>query len=209
MFEMPRTLFAMSSRVGSAMDLDRLCRKTALHASTHFAGKGKLFLNVLTGSIADPDWIMGGVARLLESMSLRPNDLVLEVSERGIDGEVARLGSALDALREQGFGLAVDDIGTGYGSLATLEQLRPDFLKVDLSLVHDIDQNLIKQELLSSLVHIGSRLGASVIAEGVESEEEASTLRVTGARYGQGFLFAQPAPLLAPLSVAEPELPGD
>jgi EAL domain-containing protein (putative c-di-GMP-specific phosphodiesterase class I)/GGDEF domain-containing protein len=194
MFEMPRTMFALSSRLGSSIDLDRLCRRSALHASGSLPGKGKLFLNVLTGSIADPDWLMGGVARALETMSLTPRDLVLEVSERGTDGELHRLSAALDALRGQGFGLAVDDVGTGYGSLATLEELKPDFLKVDLSLVHGIHENLIKQELLTSLVHIGGRLGAAVIAEGVESEEEVAALRVAGARYGQGFLFAQPAP---------------
>jgi EAL domain-containing protein (putative c-di-GMP-specific phosphodiesterase class I) len=206
MFEMPRTMFALSSRLGSSMDLDRLCRKSALSASAFLPGKGKLFLNVLTGSIADPDWRMGGVARLLEATSLAPADLVLEVSERGADGELAGLSAALDALRGQGFGLALDDIGTGYGSLATLEQLRPDYLKIDLSLVHGIHENLIKQELLASLVHIGTRLGASVIAEGVESEEEASTLRGAGARYGQGFLFAFPAPYGAPSKQPEPEM---
>jgi EAL domain-containing protein (putative c-di-GMP-specific phosphodiesterase class I) len=202
MFEMPRTMFALSSRLGSSMDLDRLCRRSALHASGSLPGKGKLFLNVLTGSIADPDWLMGGVTRILETMSLTPGDLVLEVSERGTDGDLNRLSAALDALRGQGFGLAVDDVGTGYGSLATLEDLKPDYLKVDVSLVHGIHENLIKQELLTSLVHIGSRLGSSVIAEGVESEEEAATLRAAGARYGQGFLFAQPAPY----GVSGPEL---
>jgi EAL domain-containing protein (putative c-di-GMP-specific phosphodiesterase class I) len=207
MFEMPRAMFALSKSTGTAMELDRLCRKSALRASLLFAGKGKLFLNVLAGSITDPEWLMGDVARVLATMSLRPADLVLEVSERSMDGEIARLATALDILRAQGFGIALDDIGTGYGGLATLERLRPDFLKVDLSLVHEIDRNLIKQELLSSLVTIGSRIGASLIAEGVESEEEVSTLRGAGARYGQGYLFALPAPFEAALAADPPDSP--
>ncbi len=60
--------------------------------------------------------------------------------------------------------------------------------------MRDIDRNLIKQELLSSLAQIARRIGASVIAEGVESEEEAAAVRAAGARYGQGFLFAGPEP---------------
>ena len=193
LFEMPAAMFSLSSRLGVAADLDRLCRHAALRGSGSMPARGRIFLNVLAGSIADPAWFAGSLGDGLESACLAPQDLVIEVSERGADADVGRLASAFEVLRSRGFGVAIDDVGTGYASLATLEGLRPDFLKVDSSLVRGVHRNLIKQELLGSLVNIGGRIGAEVIAEGVESEGEAEAARAAGVRYGQGFLFASPA----------------
>ena len=75
-----------------------------------------------------------------------------------------------------------------------MEQVRPDYLKLDISLVRGIEESLIKQELMSSLIRISARIGASVIAEGVETQLEAQTLIDAGAQFGQGYLFAEPAP---------------
>jgi EAL domain-containing protein (putative c-di-GMP-specific phosphodiesterase class I) len=191
-FEMPKAMFALSLRVGVAVDLDRLCRETALRSWGRIPGQGKVFLNVLPGSLDDPAWTSGGLDALLGSASLKPVDVVIEISERAADGEMEWFAAATERLKAGGFGVALDDVGTGYATLATLERVRPHYLKVDVSMVRDIHENLIKQELLTSLVQIGKRLGASVIAEGVESEHEAEALRTAGARYAQGYLFAVP-----------------
>lgn len=193
LFEMPSAMFSLSSRLGVAADLDRLCRHAALRGSGGMAGRRRIFLNVLPGSIADPAWFESSLGEALESAGMAPRDLVLEVSERGADADVVHLAASFESLRSRGFGVALDDVGTGYASLATLEGVRPDFLKVDVSLVRGVHRNLIKQELLGSLVNIGGRIGADVIAEGVESEGEADAARAAGVRYGQGFLFAGPA----------------
>ena len=118
--------------------------------------------------------------------------MVIEVSERSADSELERFAEVTTKLKEHGFGVALDDVGTGYATFATLEKVRPHYLKVDVSMVRDIHRNFIKQELLSSLVQIGRRIDASIIAEGVESEDEAATLQSVGARYAQGYLFAAP-----------------
>lgn len=193
--EMPRTMFAVSDRCGVAADLDRICRAAALRAATEVADHGKLFLNVLPLGVDELQRPDNELTGLLEALSLGPEDLVLEFSERAADGECDAFGDGLARLKESGFGVALDDVGTGYGSQAVLDRVRPDFLKLDVSLVHNIDEHLIKQELLHSLIRIAARIGASVVAEGVETEEEAATLAAAGARYGQGFLFAEPAPL--------------
>jgi len=191
-FEMPKAMFALSLRVGVAVDLDRLCRDTALRSWGRVPGQGKVFLNVLPGSLDDPAWTAGGLDAVLGSACLKPEDVVVEVSERAADSETERFAAATEKLKAGGYGVALDDVGTGYATLATLERVRPHYVKIDVSMVRDIHENLIKQELLSSLVQIGRRIGASVIAEGVESEPEAETLRSAGARYAQGYLFAVP-----------------
>ena len=191
--EMPRAMFALSGRMGAGADLDRVCRSAALRAAGAMAGSEKLFLNVLAASLTDPDWKRGAVG-LLDSSSRRPEDVVLEVSERALGDQPQTYARACESLRSLGFGLALDDVGTGYASLLALEALRPDYLKVDVSLVRGIHEQLIKRELFGSIVQAAARIGAGVVAVGVEQEEEVAALRESGAAYGQGYLFASPGP---------------
>lgn len=193
-FEMPRAMFSLSGRLGAAADLDRLCRSAALRASGPAAGRGKLFLNVWPGCLADPDW-RGGVADALAASAREPGDVVLEVSERALGDDLTTVGRACESLRAAGFRLAVDGVGTGYASFLALDAVHPDFLKADPALVRGVHENLIRQELLASIVAYGARIGAHVVAVGVENEDEVAALRAAGAELGQGFLFAGPAPL--------------
>jgi len=193
--EMPRPLFDLAARAGIASELDRVCRAVVLRTSGAVRGMGKLFVNALPGSLEAGG--AGGLLEQLREVALEPSDLVLEFSEREADTDPERFVEILGRLRRDGFSLALDDIGTGYASQTILERARPDYLKLDVSLVNEIEHNLIKQDLLDSLIRIASRIGAEVIGEGVETEAAANTLRGAGARYGQGYLFAAPGPASA------------
>jgi EAL domain-containing protein (putative c-di-GMP-specific phosphodiesterase class I) len=191
MFEMPSAMFALSSRVGVAGDLDRSCCEAAIVASARMVESGKLFLNLRPASLDGDDPAVSVLARA-RAANLDPADVVLEFSER-LAEDLERFLAVISACRKQGFQVALDDVGTGYSSREIVERARPDYLKLDVSLVRRIDQNLIKQEVLFSLLQLGRQFGASVIAEGVETEAEAETLRHAGTPYGQGYLFAVPA----------------
>lgn len=188
--ESPQAMFALGSRVGVEADLDRACRDAALRASAGISAPGKLFLNTLPFGLADD----GRATDLAGETDLGPEDLVLEFSERGAEQDPERFAAVLSNVKAQGYGVALDDVGTGFASQSILERIRPDYLKLDVSLVHEIDRQLIKQELLCSVVRIAEQIGAGVIAEGVERNEEAAVVREAGARFGQGRLFAAPAP---------------
>jgi EAL domain-containing protein (putative c-di-GMP-specific phosphodiesterase class I)/GGDEF domain-containing protein len=194
MFEMPRAMFALGGRVGAAGDLDRLCRAAAFRDDVGVAQGQKLFVNVLPTTIAGAEWSAGSVPDLLASSGRAPSDVVVEVSERAIGGDAPSLAEAWDALRSDGFALALDDVGTGRDGGEALDRLRPDYLKIDASVVRGIDNNLVKQEIFATIARAGETIGANLVAVGVESEEEAATLRRLGARYAQGYYFAGPAP---------------
>jgi len=89
--------------------------------------------------------------------------------------------------------VAVDDAGAGYGSLQCISEVRPEWLKVDLSLVRGVDGDEIRATLIESLVTLADRVGARLIAEGIETVEELDALRGLGVKYGQGFLLAIPS----------------
>jgi EAL domain-containing protein (putative c-di-GMP-specific phosphodiesterase class I) len=171
-----------------------LCRAAAIREGAGVAAGRKLFVNVLPSTLSSSEWSAGAVPELLAAAGRAPGDVVVEVSERAVGADAESLASACDALRGAGYALALDDVGTGRGGGEALDRLRPEYLKVDPSVVRGIDVNLVKQEIFATLGRQGEAIGASVVAVGVESEGEAATLRRLGARYGQGYYYAGPAP---------------
>jgi EAL domain-containing protein (putative c-di-GMP-specific phosphodiesterase class I)/GGDEF domain-containing protein len=191
--EAPTALFTVSRRLGLDHELDHACRRAALAASGEVPLGRKVFLNGLTGSFGAVSRDTATWPERLHGLLSQPSRWVLEFSERGADEDPGAFTETLTRLKAAGFAVCVEDIGTGFASQAILERLRPDYLKLDASLVREIDRNLIKQELLGSLVRIATRMGSSVIAEGVETHDEARVLAEAGAQFGQGHLFAPPS----------------
>ncbi|MEI7431594.1 MAG: EAL domain-containing protein [Betaproteobacteria bacterium] len=111
-----------------------------------------------------------------------------EYGGTGIIGEVAKL-------RQLGFLFAVDDFGTGYSNLGSIKAIAPDFLKIDQSFVRDMEDASVRSSLIPEIVSIARAVGAQVIAEGIENEQQMEMLRDMGVDYGQGYYFARPQPI--------------
>jgi len=193
-FSTPRAMFALSGRAGIDGDLDRVCRESALRDGPRAAGCGKLFVNVLPKTLGDKETWSDAVPRVLRETGRTPADVVVEISERALGEDPGAHAEACAAVRAAGFALALDDVGTGRDGSAALDRLRPDFVKVDASVIRGIDASLIRQEIFTTIVRLGAAIDASIVAVGIESAEEATTLRSLGARFGEGYHFAQPAP---------------
>jgi EAL domain-containing protein (putative c-di-GMP-specific phosphodiesterase class I) len=193
-FEVPKALFAASDASHVSGELDALCGQKALRGARGFDPDKKLFLNSLPETLGTPGLIERNLAAVLEEVALRPHNLVLEITERTAIEDFESFGRELDRLRRLGFLVAIDDVGTGYSSLQTISEVPADFLKIDISLIKNLHQSLIKQDLVHSLLQVASRTRTRVIAEGIETAEEYQALRSCGVRYGQGFYFARPAP---------------
>ena len=95
-------------------------------------------------------------------------------------------------LRKLGFRLAMDDVGSGYSGLKSIAEIRPDYLKIDMSLVRDLHLHSIKRELISTIRRFSDSTGIIIVAEGVEAEAEVASLSEVGVRCAQGYLFAEP-----------------
>lgn len=193
-FEVPKALFTFSEQSRLSGELDVLCRQKALLNARGFDPEKKLFLNSLPETLGTPGLIEQNLKAVLEEVALQPHNLVLEITERSAIEDFEAFGRELEHLRRLGFLVAIDDVGTGYSSLQTISEVPADFLKIDISLIQNIHQSLIKQDLVHSLLQVASRTRTRVIAEGIETAEEYRALRACGVRYGQGFYFARPAP---------------
>jgi EAL domain-containing protein (putative c-di-GMP-specific phosphodiesterase class I) len=195
-FEDAERLFALAERTGRLLELERLCRNRALSSvGRHLPPNTKLFLNTSARALADSDVAGPGFIKAVEERGLRHSDVILEITERVALEERQSYREVLRSLKQEGFGIAIDDMGAGYSSLQALVEVEPDYLKFDVSLVRNIDRSLIKRSLLETLVDLARRIGAQVIAEGIEVESELHTLRELGVPLGQGRYLGPPVPL--------------
>ena len=194
MFETPKALFGFSDRLRISPLLDGVCRRRALAAARSLAAGVKLFLNSLPSTLADPRFAEGESGEERSEWAPAASDVVLEITERSGIEDFDAFGRRLERLRARGFQVAIDDVGTGYSSLQTISEVRPEFLKIDHSLVKEVHRSLIKQEIVASILQLGERIGSRVIAEGIETEQEFEMVRGFGVQLGQGYFFGAPGP---------------
>ena len=200
-FEDPDRLFGLAERTGRLVALERLCRKRALASlHRHLPPGHKLFLNTSARALQDPEVAGAVFLRQLARSGLRQEDLVLEITERVALEERDSYRDVLRQLKREGVRVAIDDMGAGYSSLQAIVDIEPDYLKFDIALVRNIDRSQIKRSLLETLVELSSKIGADVIAEGIEAGSELTTLREMGVQLGQGRHLA--APVMVPEEAA-------
>ncbi len=191
----PGALFQAAEEHDLLYEVDSLCRRKALEGAHGLAPGKKLFLNCLPAAIRDPSFRGEALRTRLERMRLRPCDVVFEITERESIGNLAMFREARDHFASLGLGIALDDMGVGYSSLARIMEIAPDYIKVDQSLVRSIDTDPPRQELLRALNRVAESLNAQLIAEGIETSEELAMLQQLGVPYGQGYLLGRAAPL--------------
>jgi len=144
--------------------------------------------------VLDPDFRDTYLKSLLDELLLTPFNIVFEITEREAIENYELFNKAVQYYKDLGFAIAVDDTGSGFSSLETVVELKPDYIKLDISLVRGIQKNMLKQELIKAILNLSAKMGSMVIAEGIETEEELNVLREIGVTVGQGFLFAKPGP---------------
>lgn len=193
-FEHPDKLFRVAYDADLVVRLERLCRLRAFEAAPALPEGRLLFINIEPDAVADPDLRDIMFTTLYIGSGVQPENVVFEITERSAITDFAAFRSTLEYLRTLGFRVAVDDGGAGYASLQSLAEVRPEWLKIDMSLVNDIDTDEIRRILVTSMVMFSERLGVSLVAEGIERIEQLETLRNLGVEYGQGFLFCEPVP---------------
>jgi EAL domain-containing protein (putative c-di-GMP-specific phosphodiesterase class I) len=191
----PAALFASAEEQDLLFQLDCLCRQSGLDGARDFPRESKLFLNVRPTTIHDPNFQEGSLGRTLEKCNLSPSDVVFEISEQETIGNFEIFREVRDYYRKLGFQIALDDVGAGYASLESVMELSPDYIKVDRAFVAGIDNDPLRQELLSAFQSVAEKIGARIIGEGLDTLEELETLGRLGISFGQGWLFGKPHPL--------------
>lgn len=168
-------------------------------------GNIKLAVNISTFDLRDPRFAEG-VRALLEAHGVAPQRLQIEVTETGLLGGGDEPIQRLASLRKLGVGVSIDDFGTGQSSLAYLQRLPADELKIDRSFVHRADQDPGRFGLLTAVIGLAHGMGLTVTAEGAETLGELQVLREMGCDLVQGYVVSKPLPVDEFLSLYGPQL---
>jgi EAL domain-containing protein (putative c-di-GMP-specific phosphodiesterase class I) len=183
----PGVFLDMADRLARGIDLGRQIR--TLIASRRPLD-GKTFINIHPDDLSDET--LYDPTTLLTA---RARTVVLEITERSSLARIADLRGRVGRLRELGFGIAIDDLGAGYAGLTSFAALEPDMVKLDMSLVRDVDANPLKRKLIGSMVSLCRELGILVVAEGIETASERNVIVDLGCDLLQGFFLGRPARL--------------
>ncbi len=151
-------------------------------------GHLRLFVNLHPLELGDP----AGLDERLRLLQRHAHRVTFEITERSSLADAQGWEKSIEAIARRGFTIAVDDLGSGYSSLSVLAELQPRFIKIDMSIVRDIDRIPRKQRLFDLLCRFADATDTLVVAEGIETEAEANAIRSCGAHLMQGYWFARP-----------------
>ena len=188
--ELPTVLFAVAHENEMDVELETLCLEMIFANLPRAVGERRLFVNASAMLLRHPIFLD---ERNLAAINRSHGDVVVEISEKEMVRDYDSFQEVLQLVRKANMKIAIDDAGSGYSGLEAILHLKPDFIKVADSLVRNLHNDPIKREIITSLATIGNRIGASLIAEGIEVEAERKTLVDLDIAFGQGFLLGRPS----------------
>ena len=191
----PGVVLDTAERLGRQMELGRKVRASAAGPVAVDRGAGVLFVNLHPMDLMDETLLSSDAP-----LTAIADRVVLEITERSSLDNVSNVRERVTALRKLGFRIAVDDLGAGYAGLTSFAQLEPDIVKLDMSLVRDVDASLTKRRLVGSMIALCKDMRILVVGEGVETTKERDVLLELGCDLLQGYLLSRPGPAFPPFS---------
>jgi EAL domain-containing protein (putative c-di-GMP-specific phosphodiesterase class I) len=195
-FAGPLEVIRVAERLGRLEELGQRVRAQTVVSFANAPKDASLFVNLHPRDLLDPDLFREDAP--LVKMADR---VVLEVTERAGLDDVKDVRARISILRYLGFRVAIDDLGAGYAGLSSIAQLEPDFVKLDMSLIRNLEKSVLQQRLVGTMTTLCRDLGVRVVAEGIETSEEHDCLHRVGCDLMQGYLFGTPGPLCPPTDV--------
>ena len=175
---------------------DSHARRLAIRSAARQSANGLYFVNFMPSSIYNPEHCLKTTMETLAACGMTPANVVFEVVESDLVRDPAHLRRICDFYRREGFGFALDDVGTGANSLQMVCDLRPNYVKLDKSLIDQVEQPMYAATI-RKVAELADQFGIRVIAEGVESRRTLENLWLLGIECMQGYFFGRPVPQLA------------
>ncbi|MGM0875464.1 MAG: EAL domain-containing protein [Bacillota bacterium] len=193
--ENPLQLFSLARQSNLIYDLELLVLEKAFQMIIRVGCLEDVFLNFTPITLGNKRFIPSLEKLLTRFSDIEPTKMIFEVTERDSIEGLTFFHDNIKKLRKMGFRIAVDDTGAGYSSLHTISELLPDIIKIDRSVIQDIDTNKVKESMLKGLILIAKETGSLVVAEGIEKKEEADVLVRNHVDLAQGYFYAKPGTL--------------
>ncbi len=192
-----RQLFGVAAEYGIVAKLDVRCRENALRKAAQLSLMNTgalLFVNICPEALIRDFDDVCRIDLLIKELGFQKNKVVLEVNEENAISNFAFFQKSIAYYKKNGYKLAIDNFGAGYGGLKMLSVIEPDFVKIDRHFISNIDKAIVKFNLVDAVTTACHRMGIKVVAGGVESKEELEVLLNLDCELLQGFLLGMPSP---------------
>ncbi len=196
-------LFQLASQFNRLWDLELVCRKKSLETAYYYMKPPydkKLFINVNPLVIHDKKFREGFTKEYLNTYGISPEKIVFEITERNAVKDMQSFQGVIEHYKEQRYEIAIDDAGAGYSGLNLISDICPHYIKLDMKLIRNINKDSIKYALVKSMIELSDITKISIIAEGIETEEELASLVNLGVQYGQGYFIQRPQEEILPIN---------
>jgi EAL domain-containing protein (putative c-di-GMP-specific phosphodiesterase class I) len=193
----PLRFIPVADETGMIVPIGKWVLRTACLQNVSWQKQGLSNLSIavnLTPRQFYDEHLLQDVLAILEETHMAPQQLELEINERLLTLNVEKTHDILIGLKDKGIRIAIDDFGTGYSSLATLQRFPLDTIKIDRSLIRDLAASSDDRGLADAIIAMGKSLALTVVAQGVETREQAQFLRLHACDELQGFYFNKPLP---------------
>lgn len=191
----PIDLLNAASIYDKGMELELLFKKKTMEKIQGLRENVLLFVNIDSNTLSNIDFVTQFTNKLLSDYNISPSSIIFEITEKTAIKDYTNLKSTLKYCYSQGYRIAIDDAGSGYSGMKTIMEISPQFLKIDIDLIRDIDKDSFKQAIVNSFVNLAASTNIKLIAEGIETKGELETLIKLGVYAGQGFFLQKPADL--------------
>lgn len=198
--EMPDQMFEAARRHDMVWDLELLCRSLAIERACSMQLDKSLFINVDPMIIRDPKFKEGFTSGIIKANGLDTSNIIFEITEKTAVEDYKAFRETLNHYIKQGYKIAIDDTGAGYSGMRLITETKPQFIKLDMELIRDIDKDSFKQAMCKNLIGLSSITNMKLIAEGVENINELNTLLILGVEYVQGYYLGRPSEILIDIS---------
>lgn len=188
----PFNLFTTAEQFNLSTRLEFLCREITIQRYADLDIKEKLFINASPLVLLQPEFKKGETLRLLDQYGINPRSVVIELTEHKPADNYEIMRASAKHYRGMGFEIALDDLGAGYSGLRLWSELLPEYVKIDKHFIHALHEDPIKLNFVRSIQSMATSLNCSVIAEGIETEEEFKSIEKLGITHAQGYYFARP-----------------
>ncbi|MGC8649428.1 MAG: EAL domain-containing protein [Hydrogenobaculum sp.] len=171
---------------------DQECRIKSMSLAAKLGIKTKLSINFMPNAVYVPEACIRTTLEVADKIGFDINNIIFEVLEDEEIRNPDKLKDIFSYYAKKGFGTAIDDFGSGYAGLTLLAELQPQFIKLDMYLIRNVHKEKVKQSILNGIITTAKDMNIDIIAEGIESVEEALWLKDKDIKLMQGYLFAKP-----------------
>ena len=191
-FFSPIAMIQEAEEKGVSFELDYLMRKKAILNLKTLEIDKKIFINIHPNFIKNEALVYGRTLEVLKEKGIAPKNIVFELTERAMITDYTAFNEILNHYRFQNYQIAIDDVGAGYSGLRTIQEIKPNYIKIDMDLIRNINEDPIKEALIVAFLNFSLTTNIQLIAEGIETEKELKKIIELGVQFGQGYFLQRP-----------------